>query len=281
MREIKAEQITKTVKALFIEANYHLPEDAEGLIVRAAKCERNPLAKEILSTLTDNLAAAREMDIPICQDTGLAVIFVELGKEVHITGGEYEEAIEEGVRLAYTEGYLRKSVVRDPLFDRVNTGDNTPPVIHTRIVPGDKIKITAAPKGFGSENMSALKMFTPSAGREDIIRFVLDTVQNAGGNPCPPIMVGVGIGGTFDYCAVLAKKALARSAGSHNAHPEYHALEEELLQRINQLNVGPQGFGGDTTALAVNIEWYPTHIAGLPVAVNINCHVMRHAEAVL
>ena len=166
MREIKAEQITKTVKALFIEANYHLPEDAEGLIVRAAKCERNPLAKEILSTLTDNLAAAREMDIPICQDTGLAVIFVELGKEVHITGGEYEEAIEEGVRLAYTEGYLRKSVVRDPLFDRVNTGDNTPPVIHTRIVPGDKIKITAAPKGFGSENMSALKMFTPSAGRE-------------------------------------------------------------------------------------------------------------------
>ncbi|MCI8589807.1 MAG: fumarate hydratase [Clostridiales bacterium] len=281
MREISAQQITMEVKKLLMQANYVLPADAEALIGKAQQNETNGLAKEVLAALEQNLCAAKEMELPICQDTGMAVLFVELGREVCIVGGEYEEAIHEGVRQAYTQGFLRKSVVRDPLFDRVNTNDNTPAIIHTRIVPGDKVKITVAPKGFGSENMSAIKMFTPSAKREDIIQFVLDTVRNAGGNPCPPLLVGVGIGGTFEYCALLAKKALTRPVSQHNASPEYQALEEDLLTQINQLGIGPQGFGGDTTALAVNVEWYPTHIAGLPVAVNINCHVMRHAETIL
>ncbi|MCI8331396.1 MAG: fumarate hydratase [Clostridiales bacterium] len=281
MREIRAEQITDKVKKLFMQANYVLPADAEALIAEARQTETNDLAKEVLSALSQNLCAAKEMELPICQDTGMAVLFAEIGQEVCIVGGEYEEAVHEGVRQAYTEGFLRKSVVRDPLFDRVNTNDNTPAIIHTRIVPGDKIKLIAAPKGFGSENMSAVKMFTPSASREDVIQFVLDTVKNAGGNPCPPLLVGVGIGGTFEYCALLAKKALTRPVSERNTSPAYKALEEELLTRVNQLGVGPQGFGGDTTALAVNVEWHPTHIAGLPVAVNINCHVMRHAEAIL
>lgn len=278
MREISALSITETVKELFIKANYILPKDAEELIRCAPDNEKNPLAKAILTKLGENLDAARELDIPICQDTGMAVVFAEVGCDVHICG-DFEAAVNEGVRQAYDRGYLRKSVVRDPFFDRTNTGDNTPAVIHTRLVSGDRIKLIVAPKGFGSENMSAIKMFTPSATREDIIGFVLETVKKAGGNPCPPILVGVGIGGTFDYAPLLAKKALCRNVSQPNSNPDYAELEAELLRRINQLDIGPQGFGGDTTALGVNIEYYPTHIAGLPVAVNINCHVMRHGEA--
>ena len=279
MRQITTQQITDTVKDLFISANYRLPADAEALITEAESKECVPLAKEIFGRLRENLAAADEMKLPICQDTGMAVLFADVGREVMITGGEFEDAVNEGVRRAYTEGYLRKSVVAEPFFERVNTADNTPAVIYTRIVAGDKIRFTAAPKGFGSENMSALKMFTPSASREDLISFVTDTVKRAGGNPCPPILVGVGIGGTFDYAAFLAKRALTRPVSIRNPHPDYAALEADMLAAVNKLGIGPQGFGGDISALAVNIEWYPTHIAGLPVAVNINCHVMRHAEA--
>lgn len=278
MRNISCNEIIKTVKELFISANYVLPCDAEKLIRESAKKENDPRAASILGKLAENLDAARECDIPICQDTGMAVIFCEVGQEVHITDGQFEDAVNEGVRQAYTDGYLRKSVVRDPFYDRKNTGDNTPAVIYTRIVPGDKLTLKAAPKGFGSENMSALKMFTPSAKEEDIISFVCDTVKRAGGNPCPPLLIGVGIGGTFDRCAVYAKKALIRPVSERNANPDYAALEKKILDRVNELGIGPQGFGGDTTAFAVNIEYGPTHIAGLPVAVNINCHVMRHAE---
>lgn len=281
MREINAKEITDKVKELFIKANYALPDDACALIDRAYERESFPLAKEILGKMRENLNAAKEMNVPICQDTGMAVVFAEVGQDVHVTGENFEDAINEGVRKAYTEGYLRKSVVRDPLFDRKNTGDNTPAVIHTRIVPGDKIKLTALPKGFGSENMSALKMFTPSATREDIICFVCDTLKRAGGNPCPPVTVGVGIGGTFDYVTELAKKALARSCDSPNPDPVYAEMEREILARLNAQGIGPQGFGGDTSALSCNIETYPTHIAGLPVAVNVNCHVIRHMSATI
>lgn len=281
IREVSAKEITGTVRKLFIEANYRLPSDAEELIKNSGKKETNELACKILGRLAENLEAAKEADIPICQDTGMAVLFAEIGQDVHITGGLFEDAVNEGVRQAYTDGYLRKSVVAEPFFDRKNTGDNTPAVIYTRIVEGDKIKLIAAPKGFGSENMSAIKMFTPSAKEEDIIKFVCDTVKNAGGNPCPPLLVGVGIGGTFDRAAYLAKKALTRNVSERNSDGRYAALEEKLLYRINQLGIGPQGFGGDTTALAVNIEYTATHIAGLPVAVNINCHVMRHCESTI
>lgn len=280
MREIDVKTITKTVKELFINANYTLPEDAESLIRSSPERETNPLAKSILAKLGDNLDAAKNMNTPICQDTGMAVLFCEIGCDVHINGS-FEDAVNDGVRGAYIDGYLRRSVVRDPLFDRKNTEDNTPAVIHTRMVKGDRIKLIAAPKGFGSENMSAVKMFNPSASREDIIEFVCDVVKKAGGNPCPPVLVGVGIGGTFDYCTLLAKKALTRNVSEHNSNENYAKLENDMLLRINELGIGPQGFGGDTTALGVNIEYYPTHIAGLPVAVNINCHVMRHAEAVI
>ena len=280
MREISEKQISDTVRELFISACYKLPDDTEELVRGAASHETNPLAKSILKSMEYNLDAADVLNVPICQDTGMAVVFAEVGTDVHIVG-DFEKAVNNGVRRAYDEGYLRKSVVRCPLYDRVNTNDNTPAIIHTRLVKGDKIKLVAAPKGFGSENMSRIKMFTPSATEQDIIDFVVETVNVAGGNPCPPVVVGVGIGGTFEYAAYLAKKALARDVSSVTENPKYAELEEKLFREINKLDIGPQGYGGDTTALAVKIEWYPTHIAGLPVAVNINCHVARHKEAVI
>lgn len=281
IREIKSEEITETVKKLFISANYELGSTEHELIEDALKKERNSTGKSVLKTIKDNLDAAKEIGVPICQDTGMAVLFADIGQDVHIIGDDFVSAVNRGVSLAYTDGKMRASVVKDPLFDRTNTKDNTPAIIHTNIVPGDKITITALPKGFGSENMGKIKMMVPTSTKEDIISFVLDTVKTAGANPCPPIMVGIGIGGSFDYAPVLAKKALARSGKTHNENENYAALEDEILERINTLGIGPQGFGGDTTALAVNIEYYPTHIAGLPVAVNINCHVMRHMKAII
>ncbi len=281
MKNIDSSRITETVKQLVIKANKVLPSDLADCIACGGKNESNETAKSVLSDLLANLDAASELDIPICQDTGMAVVFAEIGQDVHITGDDFETAVNKGVSQGYVEGLLRKSVVRDPFYDRVNTNDNTPAVIHARIVPGDKIKITAAPKGFGSENMSALKMFTPSAKRQDIIDFVIGVVKKAGSNPCPPIVLGIGIGGDFEYSALLAKKALCRSVSKRNPVPFYAELENELLEKINNLDIGPQGFGGKTTALAVNIETYPTHIAGLPVAVNVGCHVTRHAAAVI
>lgn len=280
MREIDALKIEQAVCELCIKANKHLPADLESKIRECACCECEELPKSIMKSLENNLDAARELDIPICQDTGMAVVFAEIGQDVHIVGGSFEKAVNSGVARGYTEGYLRKSVVADPLR-RVNTGDNTPAVIHTRIVDGDKIKITVAPKGFGSENMSCLKMFTPSASREDIINFVVDAVKTAGSNPCPPMVLGVGIGGTFEQCALLAKIALCRSVSESNADEYYSAMESEILEKVNALDIGPQGFGGRTTALNVAIEARPTHIAGLPVAVNVGCHVTRHAETVI
>lgn len=281
IREIKSEEITETVKKLFISANYELGSTEHELIEDALKKERNSTGKSVLKTIRDNLDAAKEIGVPICQDTGMAVLFADIGQDVHIIGDDFVSAVNRGVSLAYTDGKMRASVVKDPLFDRTNTKDNTPAIIHTNIVPGDKITITALPKGFGSENMGKIKMMVPTSTKEDIISFVLDTVKTAGANPCPPIMVGIGIGGSFDFAPVLAKKALARSGKTHNENENYAALEDEILKRINTLGIGPQGFGGDTTALAVNIEYYPTHIAGLPVAVNINCHVMRHMKAII
>ena len=280
MREIDAKIITQAVCDLCIKANKHLPADLESKIKACTLCECDALPRSIMKSLEDNLDAARELDIPICQDTGMAVVFAEIGQDVHIVGGSFEKAVNEGVARGYTEGYLRKSVVADPLR-RVNTGDNTPAVIHTRLVDGDKIKITVAPKGFGSENMSCLKMFTPSATREDIINFVVDAVKTAGSNPCPPMVLGVGIGGTFEQCALLAKTALCRSVSESNADEYYSAMASEILEKVNALEIGPQGFGGRTTALSVAIEARPTHIAGLPVAVNVGCHVTRHAEFVI
>ena len=280
MREIKAEKITETIKELCIKANKVLPGDLCGCIAQAAAEEENELARSIMKDISDNIVCAGELDIPVCQDTGMAVVFAEVGQDTHIVGGAFEDAVNEGVRQGYTEGLLRKSVVADPL-ERVNTGDNTPAVLYTRIVPGDKIKITVAPKGFGSENMSRIKMFTPAAGESDITDFVVSVVEKAGGNPCPPMVLGVGIGGTFEQCALLAKKALCRPVSERNPKPLYENLEKIMLEKINALNIGPQGFGGKTTALAVNIETAPTHIAGLPVAVNVGCHVTRHACAEL
>ena len=279
MREIQAQEVTSVVRKLCIGANCHLPEDVKGRIRACRACETFPVAQEILDQIEENFGIADANEVPICQDTGMACVFVEIGQDVHVVGS-LEEAIHEGVRQGYTDGYLRKSVVRDPI-DRVNTGDNTPAMIYYDIVPGDQIKITVAPKGFGSENMSRIKILRPSDGIEGMKDFVTQTVEEAGPNPCPPTVVGVGIGGTFDKAALLAKKALLRSTAHHNPDPFYAALEEELLERINSLGIGPQGFGGRTTALAVAIEQMPTHIAGLPVAVNLNCHVARHATEVL
>jgi fumarate hydratase subunit alpha len=281
MREVKASEITATVKELVIKANKILPDDLVDCIGCCKKEENNDTAKSILNDLEANIDAAKQLNIPVCQDTGMAVIFAEIGQDVHITDGLFEDAVNEGVSQGYTEGLLRKSVVCDPFKNRVNTNDNTPAIIHTRIVEGDKIKITTAPKGFGSENMSKLKMFTPSAKREDIIDFIVDTVKTAGSNPCPPVVIGVGIGGDFEYSAILAKKALCRSVSKRNDDEFYADMEKELLEKINALDIGPQGFGGKTTALCVNIETYPTHIAGLPVAVNVGCHVTRHAHKII
>ena len=279
MREINAEIITQTVKRLCIEANCHLSGDLKDCIRDFYEKEDWPQAKEILGRIIENYGIADEKNQPVCQDTGVACVFLKIGQEVHITG-DLTEAVNEGVRQGYGEGYLRKSVVRDPL-DRVNTGDNTPAMLYTELVPGDQIEITVAPKGFGSENMRGIKMLRPSDGVEGVKDFVVSVVEQAGPNPCPPIVVGVGIGGTFDKAAYLAKKALLRPVDQRNENPYYSALEQEILEKINALGIGPQGFGGMTTALAVNIEQYPTHIAGLPVAVNINCHVTRHKTEVI
>ncbi len=279
MREICAEQITRTVKNLCMEANCRLPEDVKSCITACRRAEPWPQAGEILDRIIENYGIADEQNCPICQDTGVACVFLKIGQDVHIQG-DLTEAVNEGVRRGYRDGFLRKSVVRDPLC-RENTGDNTPAMVYTELVPGDKIEITVAPKGFGIENMSAIAMLRPSDGVEGVKNFVVQTVKNAGPNPCPPIVVGVGIGGTFDKAALLAKKALLRPLDSGNPDPYYEALEQALLEQINALGIGPQGFGGQTTALKVNIETFPTHIAGLPVAVNINCHVTRHQTEVL
>ena len=279
MRELMAEKITETVARLCIEANCYLPEDVKSCIQSCRQQETWETAVGILDRISENYKIAEGENCPICQDTGVACVFLKIGQDVHIVG-DLTEAVNAGVRQGYRDGYLRKSVVRDPL-DRVNTGDNTPAMLYTELVPGDRVEITVAPKGFGSENMSAIKMLRPSDGVEGVIDFVVQTVKEAGPNPCPPIVVGVGIGGTFDKAAYLAKKALLRPLDSANEMPYYQALEQTLLEKINALGIGPQGFGGKTTALKVNIETYPTHIAGLPVAVNINCHVTRHQTEVL
>ena len=279
MREINAQRITEVVKRLCIEANCHLPGDVKNSITACRSCEDWAPAGEILDRIIENYNIADERDVPICQDTGVACVFLEIGQEVHVTGS-ITEAVNEGVRQGYRDGYLRKSVVRDPL-DRVNTGDNTPAMLYIDLVEGDGFQITVAPKGFGSENMSQSKMLKPSDGLQGVKDFVLKVVEEAGPNPCPPIVVGVGVGGTFDKSTLLAKKALMRPLTQHSPDPFYAKLEEELLEAINNTGIGPQGFGGKTTALAVAIETMPTHIAGLPVAVNINCHVTRHKSEVL
>lgn len=280
MREVSVEQIVETVKNLSIEANYFLGSDIKEALKKSREEETYELAGQVLDKIMLNSEIAKNEQMPMCQDTGMACVFVEIGQDVHITGGKLEDAINEGVRRGYDEGFLRKSVVGDPIR-RVNTNDNTPAIIYYDIVDGDKIKITLAPKGFGSENMSKIGMLKPSDGLEGVKKFIIDTVKAAGPNPCPPMVVGVGIGGTFDKAAYLAKKALIRPVNTSNKDEFYKDLEEELLTKINELGIGPQGFGGKTTALGLNIEVYPTHIAGLPVAVNINCHATRHKEAII
>ena len=280
MRNIHVSMISDTVRELCINANKVLPSDLTDRIESCAQCETLALGRSIFGDMKANIEAAKELDIPVCQDTGMAVVFLEIGQDVHIEGGLLEDAVNDGVHRGYTEGLLRCSVVGDPLR-RVNTGDNTPAVIHTRLVAGDRIKITVAPKGFGSENMSRLKMFTPAFGREDIIAFIAETAKIAGGNPCPPMVLGVGIGSDFEGCALLAKKALCRPLDTPQPDEFYRAMEADALAAVNATGVGPQGFGGSVTALAVNIETAPTHIAGLPVAVNVGCHVTRHASAEL
>lgn len=280
MREIAVEQLTEVIKRLCIDACQFLPKDVKNAIEECRACEDWAIAQGVLDNMIENYRLAEEQQMPICQDTGMACVFLEIGQDVHLRGGNLQDAVNEGVRRGYAEGYLRKSVVGDPVR-RGNTGDNTPAMIYTEIVPGDQVKITVAPKGFGSENMSAIRMFKPSAGIEGIKDFILETVEAAGPNPCPPIVVGVGIGGTFDKAALLAKKALLRDLGSHHPDPYYADLEREMLERINALGIGPQGFGGRTTAIGLNVETMPTHIAGMPCAININCHVTRHKTEVI
>ncbi len=279
MREISSEEITKAIAEMCVEANLTLPHGMRECIENAQSAEKSELCRSVLGDIAANIDCAAELGVPICQDTGMAVVFAEVGQDVHING-DFEQAVNDGVARGYVEGRLRLSVVGDPL-ERVNTGNNTPAIIHTRLVSGDKLRLTVAPKGFGSENMSRLKMFTPSASKEDIVGFVKETVSLAGSNPCPPIVVGVGIGGDFEYAALLAKKALCRDLNTRNPEPLYAELERVMLEEINKLGIGSQGFGGTVTALYVNIEKAPTHIAGLPVAVNIGCHVTRHVERVL
>ena len=278
MREVNVSQIEETVRELCIKANLLLPEDMEQCISCGAKAEESPVGKAVFEDIIENIRVAKEENIPICQDCGMAVVFIDIGQDVHFTGGSLRGAIDRGVSRGYTEGRLRCSVVGDPL-ERVNTGDNTPAVVHTRIVEGEGVHITVAPKGFGSENMSQLKMMTPAASADDIVDWVVEAVGRAGSNPCPPIVIGVGIGGDFEKCAYLAKKALCRPVSLRNPKPLYAELESRMLEKINRLGIGPQGFGGTQTCLAVNIEQAPTHIAGLPVAVNVGCHVTRHASA--
>lgn len=280
MREIEVGKITDVVERLCIEANTHLPCDVKRAIESCRACEDGEIARGVLDNIMENYGIADRENVPICQDTGMACVFLEIGQDVHLVGGSLTDAVNEGVRRGYEKGYLRKSVVRDPVR-RGNTGDNTPAMLYTEIVPGENVKITVGPKGFGSENMSAIRMFKPSAGLQGIKDFILETVEAAGPNPCPPMVVGVGIGGTFDKAALLAKKALMRPLDSHNPDPFYAGLEDEMLERINALGIGPQGFGGRTTAIGLNIETLPTHIAGMPCAININCHVTRHKTEVL
>ena len=279
MRTITAREITDTIARLCIEANRTLSPDMTNALTNARAAEPWPVAKAALDTICQNLDVAKETGLPICQDTGMAVVFADIGQEVFIEGN-FEQAVHDGVAKGYTEGFLRKSVVADPIR-RGNTGDNTPAIIHTRLVPGDRVRLTVAPKGFGSENMSRIAMLKPAQGKEGVMDFIVETVRLAGPNPCPPIVVGVGIGGTFELCAMLAKRALLRGVDTHHPDPYYAEMEQTLLTRINALGIGAQGFGGKTTALGLQIETYPTHIAGMPVAVNISCHVTRHKEAVL
>ena len=280
MREVSTDEITKNIKEMCIEANYILSDDVKNKIINSAAVENSEIGQKILSQLEENMEIAEREQIPICQDTGMAVVFIKIGQEVHITGGSLEDAINQGVREGYTEGYLRKSVVKDPLI-RENTKDNTPAIIHYEIIPGDKVEITVAPKGFGSENMSRVCMLKPADGIEGVKNAVIETVKLAGPNACPPVVVGVGIGGTFEKCALLAKKALTRDINSESSIEYVAELENELLDEINNLNIGPGGLGGKITALGVNIETYPTHIAGLPVAINMCCHVNRHKKRIL
>jgi len=280
MREFPVSQLTDVIERLCIEANTYLPEDVRCAIERSRAAEDGSIAQGVLDKIIENYGIADRDAVPICQDTGVACVFLEIGQDVHFVGGDLREAVDEGVRRGYTNGYLRKSVVRDPL-QRVNTGDNTPAMLYTEIVPGDKVTVTLAPKGFGSENMSVLQMLKPSAGLQGVKDVIIGAVEAAGPNACPPMVIGVGIGGTFDKAAFLAKKALMRPLGSHHADPFYAELETEMLEKINSLGIGPQGFGGRTTALGLNIETMATHIAGMPVAVNINCHVTRHKTEVL
>ena len=277
MREIDVSSVKQLVKELCIKANLYLPKDMEDCIRKCAQLERSPVGKNVFGDIIDNINVAREQTIPICQDTGMAIIFMEVGQDVHFVGGDINEALNDGVSQGYIEGRLRCSIVSDPL-ERVNTGNNTPPVVHLKFVSGDKVKITVAPKGFGSENMSQLKMMTPSVTQDEIVDWVVGAVAKAGSNPCPPIVIGVGIGGDFEKCAYLAKKALCRDVTVRNPKPLYAQLEAKMLEKINRLGIGPQGFGGTQTCLAVNIEQAPTHIAGLPVSVNVGCHVTRHAS---
>ncbi len=281
MRELNVDVITNTVENLCIESNYFLPRDVKKALEDAVLKEESPVGRETLLDILKNAEIAARNQVPICQDTGLTVVFAELGQDLRLVGGDFYEAINEGVRRGYKNGYLRKSAVDDPFLVRKNTGDNTPAIIHTTIVKGDRLKIIIAPKGGGSENMSALRMLTPSEGVDGIKKFVIDTVDKAGSNPCPPVIVGVGIGGTVEMTALIAKKALLRTVGEHNPNTEVAKLENELLEEINNLGIGPQGFGGRITALAVNIETFPAHLASMPVAVNIQCHAARHKEAVL
>jgi fumarate hydratase subunit alpha len=281
MRKIEAKRIKNKVKELFLRANYHIGEDVLTALKEAREREVSEIGCSVLDMLIENYKIASGEEIAICQDTGLAVLYVELGQEVYIIGGNFREAVNEGVKEAYMEGYLRKSMVDDPVFARKNTGTNTPAIIYTDIVPGDKIKFMVTPKGFGSENMSALAMMKPADGPEGIKYFVVDTIKKAGPNPCPPTIVGVGIGGTADKALVIAKKALFRKIGEHHQDERYAQMEKEILEQINNLGIGPAGLGGRTTALAVNIEYTPTHIAGMPVAVNVCCHAARHAEGIL
>ena len=278
MREVKVSEIREAIKKLCMDANYCLPSDVIGALKEGYRKEESPVGKDVLLQILKNIEIAAQQKIPLCQDTGVAVFFIDLGQEVRITGGNLEDAIDKGVKEGYLKGYLRKSMVSDPLFKRTNTKDNTPCVIHIRIVPGNKIKITFAPKGAGAENMSRVAMLKPADGVEGVKDFVLETVKKAGPNPCPPVIVGVGIGGNFEKAPYLAKRALLRKIGEHNPDARYAKLENELLTRINNLGIGPQGLGGRVTALAVNIEWFPCHIASLPLAVNIQCHSARHRE---
>ncbi len=281
MREIHVDTLTNSVKALFMEANFQMGEDVESKIHQSILTEESPSGRAVLEQIAQNYMIARENSVPICQDTGMAVLFIEVGQEVHFVGGQFEDAIQKGVKHAYEEGYLRKSIVQDPLYLRKNTQDNTPAVVHLSLVEGDKVHILATAKGFGSENMSAIKMLTASDGEQGVVDFVLQTVQNAGPNPCPPIIVGVGIGGNFETCAIMAKRATTRDISTQNAHEMYKNLEDKLLHKINCLGIGPAGIGGSTTCLKVNVEFAPTHIAGMPCAVNICCHCARHKEVTI